>query len=101
MNLADFLNYYSAQVLDSAFIMSHFVNLDSKFMQEKIIICVGVEYIVCDLHVSQLCVFVAVYRVGREGITCSVPRLPNGKERAPVLCPVSVSVQHYSITVIS
>lgn len=62
----------------------------------KIIICVGVEYIVCDLHVSQLCVFVAVYRVGREGITCS-----DGKELTHVLCPASVSVQHYSITVIS
>lgn len=32
MNLADFLNYYSAQVLDSAFIMSHFVNLDSNMI---------------------------------------------------------------------
>lgn len=32
-------------------------------MQEKIIICVGVEYIVYVPHVSQLCVFAAVYRV--------------------------------------
>lgn len=32
-------------------------------MQEKIIICVGVEYIVYVLHVSQLCVSVAAYRV--------------------------------------